>query len=137
MDISVLPNNNHPEKFLQLDVGILMATHGVFQRERRMKTEGRCPPSREGSPVVFVDRYLEKHITPVTQKSNIKKNPLCTDIRSMDTVDNEKSKPSWTVKEYTTQTIHNNFANFFKEEDIVIPLVQTHLRCCWKVWRDA
>ena len=31
MDISVLPNNNHPEKFLQLDVGMLPATHGMFQ----------------------------------------------------------------------------------------------------------
>lgn len=31
MDITVLPNNNHPEKFLQLDVGILPVTHGMFQ----------------------------------------------------------------------------------------------------------
>lgn len=31
MDISALPNNNHPEKFLQLDVGMLPATHGMFQ----------------------------------------------------------------------------------------------------------
>uniref|UniRef100_A0A4W5NA13 Membrane integral NOTCH2 associated receptor 2 n=1 Tax=Hucho hucho TaxID=62062 RepID=A0A4W5NA13_9TELE len=31
MDISVLPNNNHPEKFFQLDVGMLPATHGMFQ----------------------------------------------------------------------------------------------------------
>ncbi|XP_047661107.1 major intrinsically disordered NOTCH2-binding receptor 1-like [Tachysurus fulvidraco] len=31
MDITVLPNNNHPEKFLQLDVGMLPATHGMFQ----------------------------------------------------------------------------------------------------------
>lgn len=31
MDITVLPNNNHPEKFLQLDVGMLPSTHGMFQ----------------------------------------------------------------------------------------------------------
>lgn len=31
MDIAVLPNNNHPEKFLQLDVGMLPASHGMFQ----------------------------------------------------------------------------------------------------------
>ncbi|XP_035481238.1 major intrinsically disordered NOTCH2-binding receptor 1-like [Scophthalmus maximus] len=133
MDISVLPNNNHPEKFLQLDVGILPTTHGMFQvgvvvssqrnwqnrvysqREQRVKTESRSPPSAEG--VVFVDRYLEKHITPVTLKSNIKRNPLYTDLRSMDTVDNEKSKPSWTVKEYDTQTIHGNLGNYLKEDE--------------------
>ena len=31
MDISVLPNNNHPEKFLKLDVRKLPVSHGVFQ----------------------------------------------------------------------------------------------------------
>ncbi|XP_051794884.1 major intrinsically disordered NOTCH2-binding receptor 1-like homolog [Acanthochromis polyacanthus] len=133
MDISVLPNNNHPEKFLQLDVGMLPATYGMFQvgtlmssqrqwqnrvySQQRGKTEVRSPPSPEGSPVMFVDRYLEKHITPVTLKSNIKRNPLYTDIKSMDAVNNEKSKPSWTVKEYDTQTIHGNLADYLKEEE--------------------
>lgn len=31
MDLSVLPNNNHPEKFLQLDVGMLPGSRGLFQ----------------------------------------------------------------------------------------------------------
>ncbi|XP_062269564.1 major intrinsically disordered NOTCH2-binding receptor 1-like [Platichthys flesus] len=133
MDISVLPNNNHPEKFLQLDVRILPVTHGMFhagsamssqrhwqnrvysQREPRIKSEKRSLPFPDG--VVFVDRYLEKHITPFTVKSNIKRNPLYTDLRSMDKVDMEKSKPSWTVREYCTQTIHGNLTNFLKEEE--------------------
>ncbi|XP_076614596.1 major intrinsically disordered NOTCH2-binding receptor 1-like [Chaetodon auriga] len=130
MDISVLPNNN-PEKFLQLDVGMLPAPYGMFQvgavmssqrhwqnrlySQGRISTESRSPPSPEGTPVVFVDRYLEKHITPVTLTSNIKSNPLFMAIRSMDAVDNKKSKPSWTVKEYDTQTIHGNLADFLKK----------------------
>ncbi|KAM9307132.1 major intrinsically disordered NOTCH2-binding receptor 1-like [Pholidichthys leucotaenia] len=135
MDISVLPNNNHPEKFLQLDVRMLPATHGMFQigtlmstqrqwqnrvysqREQRVHAQSRSPQSPEGSPVAFVDRYLEKHITPFTLKTNIKRNPLYMDIRSMDMVDNKKSKPSWTVKEYDTQTIHGNLADYLKEEE--------------------
>lgn len=84
------------------------------QRERRVKSEGRSPSSPEGTPVVFVDRYLEKHITPVTLKSNIKRNPLFMAIRSLDTVNNMKSKPSWTVKEYDTQTMHSNLADYLK-----------------------
>lgn len=64
--------------------------------------------------MVFVDRYLEKHITPVTLKSNIKRNPLYMDIISMDAVDKEKSKPSWTVKEYDTQTVYGNLADYLK-----------------------
>uniref|UniRef100_A0A8P4G2R8 Major intrinsically disordered Notch2-binding receptor 1-like C-terminal domain-containing protein n=1 Tax=Dicentrarchus labrax TaxID=13489 RepID=A0A8P4G2R8_DICLA len=131
MDISVLPNNNHPEKFLQLDVGMLPATHGMFQvgavmssqrhwqnrvYSQREDSESRSPPSPEGTPVVFVDRYLEKHITPVTLKSNIKRNPLYMDIRSMEVVDSKKTtKPSWTVKEYDTQTIHGNLAGYLKK----------------------
>ncbi|XP_042365582.1 major intrinsically disordered NOTCH2-binding receptor 1-like homolog [Plectropomus leopardus] len=133
MDISVLPNNNHPDKFLQLDVGMLPAAHGMFQvgvvmssqrlwqnrvylqREQRVNTDSWSPPSPEGTPVVFESRYLEKHITPVTLKSNIKRNPLYMDIRSMEAVDNNKSKPSWTVKEYDTQTIHGNLADYLKK----------------------
>uniref|UniRef100_A0A3Q3AKF3 Membrane integral NOTCH2 associated receptor 2 n=1 Tax=Kryptolebias marmoratus TaxID=37003 RepID=A0A3Q3AKF3_KRYMA len=66
-------------------------------------------------PVVFVDRYLEKHITPVTLKSNIRRNPLYMDIRPVDAGDNEKFKPSWTIKEYDTQTIHGNLAEYLKK----------------------
>ncbi|KAM6901019.1 major intrinsically disordered NOTCH2-binding receptor 1-like [Lycodopsis pacificus] len=135
MDISVLPNNNHPEKFLQLDVGMLPATHGMFQvgavvssqkhwqnrvysqRGQRVKTESWAPPSPEAPPMWFEDRYLEKHITPDTLKSNIKRNPLFMDMRAMEAADNKKSKPSWTVREYDTQTIHGNLADYLKEEE--------------------
>lgn len=64
--------------------------------------------------MVFVDRYLEKHITPVTLKYNIKRNPLYMDIKSIDTADNERFKPSWTIKEYDTQTIHGNLTDYLK-----------------------
>ncbi|KAM4719601.1 major intrinsically disordered NOTCH2-binding receptor 1-like [Anableps anableps] len=133
MDISVLPNNNHPKKFLQLDVGILDATHSMFQvgafvssqrrwqnrvylqREQTAQPERKTPPYSDVSPVAFVDRYLEKHITPVTLKSNIKRNPLYKDLKSIDPVDNEKFKPSWTIKEYDTQTTHGNLADYLKD----------------------
>ncbi|KAM3842098.1 major intrinsically disordered NOTCH2-binding receptor 1-like [Diretmus argenteus] len=135
MDISVLPNNNHPKKFLQLDVGMLPATHGMFQigaivssnrhwqnrvyyqREQRVLTGNRPSTSPEGTPVIFVDRYLQKHITPVTFEPNVKRNPLYTDIRTTETGDTEKSKPSWTIQEYDRQTIHGNLADYMKEDE--------------------
>uniref|UniRef100_A0A3B4YYK5 Membrane integral NOTCH2 associated receptor 2 n=1 Tax=Seriola lalandi dorsalis TaxID=1841481 RepID=A0A3B4YYK5_SERLL len=113
MDISVLPNNNHPEKFLQLDVGMLPATHGMFQVGALMSSQ-RHWQNRVYSQVGTLPQPLT-HITPVTFKSNIKKNPLYADMRSMEPVDNEKSKPSWTVKEYDTQTIHGNLASYLKK----------------------
>uniref|UniRef100_A0A8C3AY54 Membrane integral NOTCH2 associated receptor 2 n=1 Tax=Cyclopterus lumpus TaxID=8103 RepID=A0A8C3AY54_CYCLU len=126
MDISVLPNNNHPEKFLQLDVGMLPATHGMFQVGAVMSSQKHWQNrvysqriqgsgAREATPVAFEDRYLEKHITPVTLKSNIKRNPLFIDMRAMEAVDNKKSKPSWTVREYDTQTIHGNLDDYLKK----------------------
>ncbi|XP_055087652.1 major intrinsically disordered NOTCH2-binding receptor 1-like [Periophthalmus magnuspinnatus] len=135
MDISALPNNNDPERFLQLDVGMLPATHGMFQLQavmssqrhwhnrvynqmegQRVRGEGQSRvPSPENSPVVFMDRYLEKHITPVTLKTTIKTNPLYMDFTEMEQVDNEKNKPSWTVQEYDTQTLHGNLADYLKE----------------------
>ncbi|KAK5851620.1 hypothetical protein PBY51_023160 [Eleginops maclovinus] len=132
MDISALPNNNHPQRFLQLDVGMLPATHGMFQvgavlssqkhwhnRVYSQQRESRPsrPASPEASPVVFDARYLEKHITPFTLKSNIKRNPLYTDIRSVEVYENKKTKPSWTVKEFDTQTTHGNLADYLKEEE--------------------
>ncbi|KAJ8007430.1 hypothetical protein DPEC_G00117410 [Dallia pectoralis] len=135
MDISVLPNNNHPEKFLQLDVGRLPASHGMFQvgaalsgqrqwsnqvyqqRERGTMRGHRLAPSPEGSPVLFVDRYLENHITPHTLKSKIKRNPLYTDIRTIDMEPNQKSKPSWTIQEFDRHSTHSNLAGHLKEEE--------------------
>ncbi|XP_040053953.1 major intrinsically disordered NOTCH2-binding receptor 1-like [Gasterosteus aculeatus] len=130
MDFSALPNNNRPEKFLQLDIGTLPSTRGMFQvgaavsshkhwqnrvYSQRVRTGGRSPPSPEAPPVAFEDRYLEKHITPVTLKANIKRNPLFMDTRA--TEDHRKTKPSWTVREYDTQSIYGNLADYLKKEE--------------------
>ncbi|XP_029921883.1 major intrinsically disordered NOTCH2-binding receptor 1-like [Myripristis murdjan] len=131
MDITVLPNNNHPEKFLQLDVGMLPGAHGMFQLgaamssnrhwqnrvyfQQRALTEKVSSPSPESSPVIFIDRYLENHITPVTFKPNIKQNPLYTDMRTIDTGSVEKFKPSWTVQDYDRQTVHGSLADHMRE----------------------
>ncbi|KAJ0057503.1 hypothetical protein NL108_009238, partial [Boleophthalmus pectinirostris] len=82
---------------------------------QRVRGEGQTQiPSPENSPVMFKDRYLEKHITPVTLKTTIKTNPLYMDFIELEEVDNEKNKPSWTVQEYDMQTEHGNLANYLK-----------------------
>ncbi|XP_015260469.1 PREDICTED: UPF0258 protein KIAA1024-like homolog [Cyprinodon variegatus] len=156
MDISVLPNSNHPERLLQLDVGMLDARRGLSQvgaivsSQRRWQNrvywqsgeeDDHCCPSSasldcslqpeqrreqtaqpgsqrftEGRSVAFVDRYLEKHITPVTLKSNIKTNPLYLEMKDRDMVDSEEFRPSWTIQEYDSQTIHGNLADYSKDE---------------------
>uniref|UniRef100_A0A669FAM9 Membrane integral NOTCH2 associated receptor 2 n=1 Tax=Oreochromis niloticus TaxID=8128 RepID=A0A669FAM9_ORENI len=134
MDISALPNNNHPEKFLQLDVGMLPATHSMFQVGAVMSSQKQwqnriysqvCMEDHKShahrnknfywSPVVFVDRYLEKHITPSTLKTNIRQNPLYMDVKSV-IEQNETSHPSWTVKDYDSQTNHRNLADYLQDK---------------------
>ncbi|XP_056592130.1 major intrinsically disordered NOTCH2-binding receptor 1-like [Triplophysa dalaica] len=134
MDITVLPNNNHPEKFLQLDVGMLPVTHGMFQigaalsRQRQWHNrmysqvnhvsyhDRTWHPSADGGGV-FRDRELEKHITPQTLKPNIKQNPLYAHISIINnTEENNKSKPSWTIKEYDRHTAHGQLGDYMKED---------------------
>ncbi|XP_017343973.1 major intrinsically disordered NOTCH2-binding receptor 1-like [Ictalurus punctatus] len=129
MDITVLPNNNHPEKFLQLDVGMLPATHGMFQigaalsgqrqwhnrvysqGEHRVKKEAERPSSPEGRPD-FRDNELEQHITPLTLKPKIKQNPLYVDLRTVDMEENQRYKPSWTIEDYDRHSLHGNLASY-------------------------
>ena len=71
---------------------------------------GRSSPSPEGTPVMFADRYMEKHITPVTFNPNVKRNPLYTDTRPQEREDPEPYKPSWTIKEYDQHSVHGQLA---------------------------
>lgn len=69
MDLSVLPNNNHPKKFLQLDSKLLLTTHGFCQAEK-LESATRHLQDRVSSKVlcdkhswcIFISRcvlYLE------------------------------------------------------------------------------
>uniref|UniRef100_A0A3Q0RNG6 Membrane integral NOTCH2 associated receptor 2 n=1 Tax=Amphilophus citrinellus TaxID=61819 RepID=A0A3Q0RNG6_AMPCI len=122
MDISVLPNNNHPEKFLQLDIRMLPAAHSVFQVGAVMSSQkqwqnriysqvctivltvglpGKCPVRPIASPALVT--------------SNIKRNPLYIEVKSVDAGDNETSHPSWTVKDYT-HTNHGNLSDYLQDK---------------------
>uniref|UniRef100_A0AAY4B565 Major intrinsically disordered Notch2-binding receptor 1-like C-terminal domain-containing protein n=1 Tax=Denticeps clupeoides TaxID=299321 RepID=A0AAY4B565_9TELE len=127
MDITVLPNNNHPEKFLQLDVGMLPATHGMFQvgyiAGAALSGQRRWHNRVYSKKLVMTQTHngfeysvLQKHITPVTLKPKIKTNPLYSDIQPIDIEDNQKSKPSWTIQEYDKHTIHGNLEDYLKED---------------------
>lgn len=82
-------------------------SHLLPQRERRLKTERRPPAAAEASAVTFVDRYLEKHISPQTLTSNLKMNPLFPTPRPEEEEDSAKVQPSWTVEEYNMQACAN------------------------------
>ncbi|RMB90805.1 hypothetical protein DUI87_32798 [Hirundo rustica rustica] len=145
MDLSVLPNNNHPDKFLQLEVKSLVKRStflpanwtkfpeaplpGVQQWHNRIylqvdgletKREKRTVTELPGLDLNMVsqetiDKSLGKHITPVTLKSTIKSNPLYSDIHVDDDWEEKKKTPSWTVQDYDRQPLHSNLASHIKE----------------------
>ncbi|KAK3522167.1 hypothetical protein QTP70_026987, partial [Hemibagrus guttatus] len=133
MDITVLPNNNHPEKFLQLDVGMLPATHGMFQvgaalsgqrqwhnrvysqgEQRRKKEEDAERPTSPEDMDNFRDSELEQHITPLTLNPKIKQNPLYVDLRTVEMEENQRAKPSWTIEDYDRHSLHGNLASYLE-----------------------
>ncbi|KAM9735508.1 major intrinsically disordered NOTCH2-binding receptor 1-like homolog isoform 2-T2 [Menidia menidia] len=129
LDLSALPNSDHPARLLQLDVGGLGAGPGFLQvgallstrrhwqnrlysqRELRLDPRQEAPPH----PEAFVDRYLEKHITPVTLHSNIRRNPLYSDPRTA--ADSERVRPSWTLKDYDAHTVYSHLAGHLKADE--------------------
>ncbi|XP_077479729.1 major intrinsically disordered NOTCH2-binding receptor 1-like [Stigmatopora argus] len=118
----VLPNNNHPLKFLKLDVTMPPLSDGTTQvgALRRPNRECVCcvleqRAKRKSSPtspedtVAFVDRY----VTPGHLRSNMKANPL---YATRDVAD-VKFSPSWTIKEYSMQmqTTPGQVADFLQD----------------------
>ncbi|CAH2296033.1 Hypothetical predicted protein [Pelobates cultripes] len=121
MDLSVLPNNNHPDKFLRLDVRALIANSGVLQaRQWRNKIywqrDNDMPmqsPTTE-SPTLE-DNALRSHITPEIIQSTIKSNPLFLDVRREEKSEPKKTGPSWTIEDYDKQSPNSNISLYLKE----------------------
>lgn len=88
-------------------------SHLFPQRERRPRTESGPPAAAGGSAVTFVDRYLEKHISPHALTSRVKINPLFPAQRPEDAEDGVEVQPSWTVEDYRAQT-RANLAEYLK-----------------------
>ncbi|XP_007890863.2 major intrinsically disordered NOTCH2-binding receptor 1-like [Callorhinchus milii] len=138
MDLSVLPNNNHPDKFLQLDVKALAVTpnlgqiglpglsgaalsgqhwhNQVYSQTKNQKVlEKLSLRMNDGRPAV-IDQVLSKHITPVTLKTTIKRNPLFEDIREVDNRQQSKAHPSWTIQEYDRHSVHLNLTDYLTKD---------------------
>ncbi|XP_072373743.1 major intrinsically disordered NOTCH2-binding receptor 1-like [Scyliorhinus torazame] len=138
MDLSVLPNNNHPDKFLQLDVKALATSPGLNQigfpglsgaalsgRQWHNKVYSQTKDQEaskmfglrlHGDSPVLIDKVLSKHITPLTLKSTIKRNPLYADIRTDNSWQQNKAHPSWTIQDYDRQSVQTNLADHLSKD---------------------
>ncbi|XP_078252910.1 major intrinsically disordered NOTCH2-binding receptor 1-like [Rhinoraja longicauda] len=132
MDLSVLPNNNHPDKFLQLDVKALSIRPGlgpvgftglsgaalsgqqwhnrVYSQNKNQRPPGKISMQRNDDFPVVIGEVISQHITPLTLKSTIKTNPLYSDCRAVEGWQQNKTHPSWTIQDYDRQSMQTNSA---------------------------
>ncbi|XP_004686741.1 PREDICTED: UPF0258 protein KIAA1024-like homolog [Condylura cristata] len=131
MDLSVLPNNNHPDKFLQLDVKSLTRNSELLQASLVRFPGGNYPAAQHWQNLVYSQRE-KKNITaqrrrgssaettaadspPPSLSSVLKNNPLYGDISLEEAMKERKKNPSWTIEEYDKHSLHTNLAGHLKE----------------------
>ncbi|KAF6082102.1 membrane integral NOTCH2 associated receptor 2 [Phyllostomus discolor] len=132
MDLSALPNNNHPDKFLQLDVKLLMRNSALLQGGLVRFPGGNFPAAQNWKNLVYSQRE-KKNITaqqlrgfsmkgaasteipPPPLLSVLKNNPLYGDMSLEEAMEDRKKNPSWTIEEYDKHSLHTNLSGHLKE----------------------
>ncbi|XP_054572967.1 major intrinsically disordered NOTCH2-binding receptor 1-like [Eptesicus fuscus] len=66
MDLSALPNNNHPDKFLQLDVKLLMRNSALLQASLVRFPGGNYPAAQHWQNLVYSQNPGTFHTKPVS-----------------------------------------------------------------------
>ncbi|XP_031221608.1 major intrinsically disordered NOTCH2-binding receptor 1-like isoform X3 [Mastomys coucha] len=131
MDLSVLPNNNHPDKFLQLDVKSLMRSSTLLQASLARFPGGNYPATQHWQNLVYSQREktiatqrikgfgVENPVLPESPPSSMssvmKNNPLYGDVSLEEAMEERKKNPSWTIEEYDRHSVHTNLSGHLKE----------------------
>ncbi|XP_062045775.1 major intrinsically disordered NOTCH2-binding receptor 1-like [Lepus europaeus] len=132
MDLSVLPNNNHPDKFLQLDVKSLTRSSALLQASLARFPSGNYPAAQHWQNLVYSQREKKNIVAqrikgssredlviadspPPSMTSIMKNNPLYNDLSLEEAMEDRKKNPSWTIEEYDKHSVHSNLSGHLKE----------------------
>ncbi|XP_007528079.1 major intrinsically disordered NOTCH2-binding receptor 1-like [Erinaceus europaeus] len=132
MDLSVLPNNNHPDKFLQLEVKSSMRNSALLQASLMRLPGGNYPVAQHWQNLVYsqrekkmittqrmkgsgVEGTIATDIPPRSLSSIMINNPLYGDISLDEAMEERKKSPSWTIEEYDKHSLHTNLSGLLKE----------------------
>ncbi|XP_051850249.1 major intrinsically disordered NOTCH2-binding receptor 1-like [Antechinus flavipes] len=135
MDLSVLPNNNHPDKFLQLEVKSLVKNSSLPQTNFPILPGGNYPAVQHWDNLVYSQREKRNVAEQLGGKSSmkdpmiincilggqststfkLKNNPLYGDIRLEEVIEERKQSPSWTVQDYDKNSLQCNLSGYLKE----------------------
>ncbi|XP_012500502.1 PREDICTED: UPF0258 protein KIAA1024-like homolog [Propithecus coquereli] len=131
MDLSVLPNNDHPDKFLQLDVKSLMSS-ALLQASPARSPGGNYPAAQHWQNLIYsqrekkniaarqirgssTERLVTTESPPPSMSSVMKNNPLYGDVSLEEAMEERKKNPSWTIEDYDKHSLHTNLSGHLKE----------------------
>ncbi|GCB77329.1 hypothetical protein scyTo_0016664 [Scyliorhinus torazame] len=60
--------------------------------------------SKPGKDSLLIEQVFSPHLYPNSMKSHMKSNPLYTDLRLTDVLEQKRPQPSWTIEEYNRNT---------------------------------
>ncbi|XP_072453474.1 major intrinsically disordered NOTCH2-binding receptor 1-like [Notamacropus eugenii] len=135
MDLSVLPNNNHPDKFLQLEVKSLIKKSALPPANLPVLPGGSYPAAQHWHNLIYSQREKKNVADQVGGKSSVKdpmiincilgdqatstfklkNNPLYGDIRLEEAMEERKQSPSWTIQDYDKHSLQSNLSGYLKE----------------------
>ncbi|XP_069766463.1 major intrinsically disordered Notch2-binding receptor 1 [Narcine bancroftii] len=84
-----------------------------WQRKSR-EADRRCiiaqsqRPSKLGKDSLLIEQVFSPHVYPNSMKSHMKTNPLYTDLRLTEVLEQKQPQPSWAIEEYTRNISEKN-----------------------------
>ncbi|XP_067873681.1 major intrinsically disordered Notch2-binding receptor 1 [Heterodontus francisci] len=70
------------------------------EADRRYIISQSHRPPKPGKDSVLIEQVFSPHVYPNSMKSHMKSNPLYTDLRLTEVLEQKRPQPSWTIEEY-------------------------------------
>uniref|UniRef100_UPI00398E3316 major intrinsically disordered Notch2-binding receptor 1 n=1 Tax=Pristiophorus japonicus TaxID=55135 RepID=UPI00398E3316 len=70
------------------------------EADRRYVISQSHRPPKPGKDSLLIEQVFSPHVYPNSMKSHLKNNPLYTDLRLTEVLEQKRPQPSWTIEEY-------------------------------------
>ncbi|XP_048418947.1 major intrinsically disordered Notch2-binding receptor 1 [Stegostoma tigrinum] len=104
-DWRVVGNNSEPGITLEEGKQQVVTDNKDWQRktrevDRRYVISQSHRPLKPGKDSLLIEQVFSPHVYPNSMKSHMKSNPLYTDLRLTEVLEQKRPQPSWTIEEY-------------------------------------
>ncbi|XP_059808444.1 major intrinsically disordered Notch2-binding receptor 1 [Hypanus sabinus] len=78
------------------------------EADRRCVTSQSHRPPKPGKDSLLIEQVFSPHVYPNSMKSHMKNNPLYTDLRLTEVLEQKQPQPSWAIEEYNRNASEKN-----------------------------